>query len=109
MSRLARWAGLWGPVALYLALIVLVSHQPNLVPPGEAPDGPLHLIEYFILAVLVTRAAAPAGRVGLGLASSVAAACVLFGVLDEVHQSFVPGRSATSRDVLYDAAGAAAG
>ncbi len=34
---------------------------------------------------------------------------VLYGISDEIHQSFVPGRYATVEDVLIDAAGAAIG
>lgn len=44
--------------------------------------------------------------------SAVSAAlvlCTAWGVLDEVHQSFVPGRSSDAADVVADACGAAAG
>ncbi len=36
------------------------------------------------------------------------AAAVLFAVTDEIHQSFVPGREATVRDVVIDAFGSGA-
>ena len=32
--------------------------------------------------------------------------CVLFAVLDELHQAFVPGRTSSIRDILLDSAGA---
>lgn len=32
--------------------------------------------------------------------------CVLFAVLDELHQAFVPGRTSSIRDVLLDSVGA---
>ncbi len=38
-----------------------------------------------------------------------AAICLLFAVLDEWHQSFVPGRVAALGDVMADAAGIALG
>jgi len=34
---------------------------------------------------------------------------LLLGILDEYHQSFVPGRTADVRDILADAAGVACG
>jgi VanZ family protein len=94
-------------VILYLAAISILSHQPALRPPGDLPDWLMHLIEYGGLGVLVARVvvAPPAGlkvsRVVWG-----AAVCAAFGVLDEFHQSFVPGRTADIRDVAADAAGA---
>jgi VanZ family protein len=35
--------------------------------------------------------------------------CVLLAILDEIHQIFVPGRSAEVRDVLIDTLGACFG
>lgn len=32
--------------------------------------------------------------------------CILYGVMDEIHQSFIPGRTASVIDVLVDATGA---
>lgn len=32
--------------------------------------------------------------------------CVLFAVLDELHQAFVPGRTSSIRDILLDSVGA---
>lgn len=35
--------------------------------------------------------------------------CILFAVLDELHQAFVPGRTSSLRDVLLDSIGALCG
>ena len=35
--------------------------------------------------------------------------CILFAVLDELHQAFVPGRTSSVRDVLLDSIGALCG
>ncbi len=66
-----------------------------------------HFGAYGILAFWWWRAlsaGAVAGRAALGLAFAVS---VLYGLSDEFHQSFVPGRSARLLDALIDAAGAA--
>jgi VanZ family protein len=47
--------------------------------------------------------------VGRAVAAGAWLAVVAFGISDEWHQSFVPGRSADVLDVLADAAGGALG
>ena len=68
----------------------------------------MHIAEYAGLGALTARALART-RVGLGAAGVAGgfAACALFGMLDEWHQSFVPGRHASAADVLADITGAA--
>jgi len=67
-----------------------------------------HLTEYFIFGWLVLRAIR-AGRLRVRLAWALAAIGVVAGwaSLDEFHQSFVPGRTASVYDVLLDTAGGA--
>ncbi len=71
-------------------------------------DKLLHLGAYAVLGALV--AGALAGRLGaaraIGLAALIAAA---YGVTDEWHQSYVPGRDADPADWAADAVGAIAG
>lgn len=68
-----------------------------------------HFTEYAVLAVLLVRALQPAGR----LRARAAVLAVVLGALlagaDELHQAFVPSRTAALRDVLVDVAGVAAG
>ena len=67
-----------------------------------------HLAEYAILAALWFRAL-HAGRRLPSTSSGLAALAVSVGwaIVDEVHQSFVPSRTASSLDVLFDSTGAA--
>ncbi len=78
-----------------------------------APDKLLHLSAYCMLGLLwlagFRRWRLPQGpqpRVHLALAWICTSG---FGALDEVHQAFVPGRSADPQDWLADACGACLG
>ncbi len=100
-------ASLWGPVLLYMAGISYLSHQPRLDLPGGFPDWLLHGGEYAGLAVLLTRAFAARERHVTSRAGIlVVATAVGFGCLDELHQSFVPGREPSLADVVADGTGA---
>ena len=71
-------------------------------------DKLLHLVAYAVLGALV--AGAVAAR--LGPARAVAAAALIaaaYGVTDEWHQRYVPGRDADPLDWAADAVGALAG
>jgi VanZ family protein len=75
----------------------------------DTSDLLLHFVAYAGLALLVIRAIA-AGRWHLISFGSFVRAWLItagYGVSDEVHQSFVPGRFASVADWIADAAGAA--
>ncbi len=64
-----------------------------------------HVFVYFVLGVLVLRALYQSGVRG-GKAFTVALGiCILYAILDETHQYFVPGRGAQLSDVGLDALG----
>jgi VanZ family protein len=94
-----------------MVAIFLVSAQPRLpdVAPGLS-DKHLHAAAYAGLSVLTCRALA-GGTMAALTAPGAAAAWALaagYGVTDEVHQSYVPGRVPDLADWLADAAGAGA-
>jgi VanZ family protein len=65
-----------------------------------------HFSEYFILSLLVLRgirAGRPGTRFAWALAVIAIVAC--YASLDELHQRFVPGRTAAVGDVLIDTSG----
>lgn len=103
---------LWGPVVLQMALIFAASSIPNLGQlPGGMSDKSGHSIGYALLGFLLLRAFAR-GRLRDVTWPWLAAAIVvatLYGVSDEFHQLFVPGRSADRYDVLADFAGGTLG
>jgi VanZ family protein len=88
-----------------MCLIWFFSGRPgdDLPLPGGW-DKPAHFLEYAVLGYFLGR--------GLGGKRAVLLGFVLasgYGALDELHQSFVPGRESSVLDLLADAAGAMSG
>jgi VanZ family protein len=74
-------------------------------------DKGAHFLEYALLAGLLSHAfygSFPGLRLrALFLSAALCAAS--WGLLDEIHQAFVPGRSADPRDLMADTLGALTG
>lgn len=106
-----RWWWVWGPAVAQMALIFALSslHEAPL-PPGMT-DHFGHSIGYAMLGALLFRALAGARWQGVTIARGVGAVglSVIYGLSDEWHQSFVPGRSPAWDDVAADFRGALVG
>jgi VanZ family protein len=74
-------------------------------------DKGVHFCVYALLSLLVIRAARVTWpkRSALRVAVFGALVTTLWGLSDELHQAFVPGRSSELLDLLADALGATAG
>ena len=109
-SGSSRALVLWGPVALY-ALAIFVESSISRVPafPSGFTDKDGHALLYGGLAVLVLRAASGARWDGVTLRAAAAAVAFasVYGITDEFHQWFVPGRTADVYDWVADSTGAA--
>lgn len=129
--RAARIAYYAGPLALWLALITFLStgaggtgvsislierFVSRLLPDLYASLTPYqldwlnylarkaaHFVEYFVLLLLCVRALQQ-GRTRLRASTLLSALAVgmAWACIDEVHQSFVPGRTPYIRDVFLD-------
>ena len=109
--------GAWLPVAAYMALIFYFSSLSQ--PDEDLPkflfeifsDKLLHAIEYAVLGCLCYRAfrgaSGPFGAAYAAMFAIVTAS--LYGATDEVHQAFVPFRTATWTDWVADSAGGVIG
>ena len=103
----------WFPVIIYCALIFFQSSRPV---PESIPDTPyldklLHAGAYALLGALFFRAyrTTPLGdKLHYIIILSILSAG-LYGISDELHQYFVPYRSADIRDALVDIVGSAIG
>jgi VanZ family protein len=107
MTFLRRWL----PPFLWMGLIFFLSSREKLPRPASLPADLValggHFTSYAILALLLFAALSGHGwRFGTRAAVAFTVA-VLYGVSDEVHQSFVPGREPSALDVVVDALGAA--
>jgi len=104
------------PILFGVAVIVLTSQfalvpaPPSWAEKNVEVDTVAHLLLYFFLGLLVARYVSTSFNAGaVGVLVLAAGVCTLIGVLDEFHQSYVPGRSAEMRDVAADIAGSLAG
>jgi VanZ family protein len=93
-----------------MAAVFFLSSTSNLGRAGRVPDWISHPVEYGAGAMLVCRALAAPRRRPLTLSAAVMATLLTtaYGITDEYHQSFVPGRTADPADVVKDFAGATA-
>lgn len=64
-----------------------------------------HMLEYFVLAIIVTLILNRFGMKGENAIIYILFICLFAAVLDEFHQSFVPGRTSQLSDVLIDFTG----
>ncbi len=100
---------LWLPVIFYAGLIFYLSSIPQVTFPISFPfmDKLLHTCEYLILGFLLARAIKktyqPANIKRLYLLVTIIA--FVYGISDEFHQAFVPGRIVSFSDVMSDGLG----
>jgi VanZ family protein len=93
-----------------MAAIFTVSSLSDVPLPSGASDKSGHALAYAGLGVFVVRAFAGGlpRRVTPGVALAALALTIGYGASDEIHQAFVPGRTADVADLYADAGGAIA-
>jgi VanZ family protein len=93
----------------WMAVLFYLSHQPSLDAPVLFPgqDKLFHALAYGILGFLLLGSRAPAtdGFTEVQIRSSILIAS-LYGISDEFHQYFIPGRSTDVWDWVADTLGA---
>lgn len=96
----------WVAVLAYMGVIFYLSHQPQIPIPQRFlhQDKVLHFLAYFVLGALAAHAIYPGSvKKRFWWALLIASA---YGISDEFHQSFVPGRDVDFFDWLADTIGA---
>ncbi len=100
------------PAILWAAIIYISSSIPTAkLPSVDFPsfDKGVHFIIFFTLAALTHRAVRFQNRVPFAAKHHVFSTVllvVLYGLVDEFHQYFVPGRNPSVLDLIADAIGA---
>jgi VanZ family protein len=105
---LKRLLWLWLPVLVYMIAMFVGQSLPNAPePPGPLTDKHEHFFFYGVLAVMVLRAFTNARwrRITAAAALGAIAFSAFYGVLNEVHQRFVPGRSYDVLDMIANTIG----
>ena len=103
----------WLPLIGYCVFIYMQSSYPSPegLPSFEFSDKLLHFGAYAVMGILFYRAyqtlAVRRNIPLLMLISMISAA--LYGISDEIHQSFVPHRNGSISDVIADGIGAICG
>ena len=104
-----RRVWVWGPAWAMMALIFGLSSISGLPPaPGGVDDSVAHALAYGVLAALLLRGLSGARWRGVSVSAAGVAVLLatLYGVTDEAHQWFVPGRTVEVSDLVADALGA---
>lgn len=103
----------WLPVVICMALIFIASSIPGSKIPSLFPwqDIVFHFTIYLLLAAYLRRALLntlarikPVQVIILTVASGI-----IYGIIDEFHQAFVPNRCVSGLDLLIDNLGALTG
>ena len=95
----------------YMLLISILSHTPQDDIPESISLGPdgidylFHFVEYSILGFLLFRSLASGESVVDNAVQFSLLIGISFAILDEFHQSFVPGRHMSSADMVFDSLG----
>ena len=105
------WITLWGPVIAYMATVFGLSSLSTLpAPPAGLSFYDVHVVTYAGLGALTARATGKGFRdVSWRAVLAAIVISTVYGVSDEYHQLFVPGRSFDVLDMVADAIGSAAG
>lgn len=101
------------PLVLYWIILFTATSLPAAnVPSFAVSDKIKHLSAFFGLSVLLSLTLLYQDKVSLFKKYFLVVAliiCSIYGLLDEIHQSFVPGRNSEFLDWVADSLGAAAG
>jgi len=109
--NISKW-GFWYllPALLFGGLIFFlssISRYPESFPAFWGFDKVVHCAVYYLLGLLLMRMCihAPWPVMVKYAAILTAATGIVYGISDELHQSFVPGRMSSVADVVFDALG----
>ena len=104
-----HWLWTWGPAVFYAVILFTLSSFSSLPsPPVGVTDKVEHFTAYggFALTLLWGLSGGRLSAMSWGAALAAVAIASVYGVTDELHQYFVPGRSSDVHDWVADTSGA---
>ncbi len=99
------------PAVLWAVMIFIASSIPAKYLPSQAFfgfDKIVHITLFFIFGLLVYRALEPingSGQINFARLFFPIAVVIFYGIMDEIHQGSVPGRTLDAYDALADTVG----
>ena len=96
------------PAVIWAVLILIGSSIPDLSAPGlgfTMADKIVHFAEYFVLGLLTARAVSAFYKQPLKIFWLSSALTCGYGMLDELHQLLIPGRTTEGLDMVADILG----
>ncbi|MGQ0600811.1 MAG: VanZ family protein [Anaerolineales bacterium] len=114
MLIVQRFALRWGPALLMMATIFVFSGTPGDDLPGlgwweDVFTNGGHAVGYALLAAALLYGLSERRVITIRMLWLAVLLATVYGVTDELHQGFVPGRSPDWMDVFVDGAGALIG
>ena len=102
---------LWLPVILWATIIFIFSSLPTVKASHVywrefVIKKSAHIVEFAVLSILMYRALKNTGYSKQTSSYYTIAIASFYGITDEIHQMFTPGREPTIRDALFDTIGA---
>ncbi len=102
--------GLWLPVLLWMGVIFWGSSIGSVPKAGGVAIDAIvhrtaHVLEFAVLGWLLLRALSAGRAITRRDIAITLIGVTLYGISDELHQRFTPGRSSELSAVLFDAAG----
>jgi len=99
----------WVPLYAYAGLIFYLSSLSRPLPEVDIPffDKSIHIFEYAVFGLLASRAFknSPRKRFFENFKLLAILVSVIYGVSDEIHQGFIPGRQFSVFDMMADGLG----
>ena len=111
LEKLPRWLRDIAPLMLWMVLIFGLSSHARLIRIAHPVESEIfyktaHVIFYVILLWLWWRVVSPLRQATGSILALAFLLTVMYGISDEFHQWFVPGRHSRVTDVLFDGSGA---
>jgi VanZ family protein len=114
LTAVWRWIEAWLPAVVWALVIFVLSSIPGTNFPSVAvpqADKIVHTLTYAVLGALAFRGARSSALTRAPLATAAVAVVIttLYGISDELHQTFTPNRTPDWHDVVADAFGGSLG